>query len=176
VGSDRADKTNRPSLPFRVFRPFRGKKSSPKLVISGSELLLFANRFARFIRFSQVADPFPSFCLDRSRALLTGKQCPNLRNQFGGDGHECYVVGVARRLDVGELLILGLVFVVNDHLLYAILIPAGGKLLLTDFGFLRCLRRKAFLALPRGSYAVITNKVSGSNGIRPNLENAQSGH
>ncbi len=43
-----------------------------------------------------------------------------------------------RCLDVGELLILGLVFVVRDHLLYALLIPAGGKLLLAHFGFLRC--------------------------------------
>ena len=52
-----------------------------------------------------------------SRTLLAGKQRPNLRNQFGGDGHERYVLGLARRLDVGELLILGLVFVVRDYLL-----------------------------------------------------------
>ncbi len=69
----------------------------------------------------------------------------------------------ARRLDVGELLILGLVFVVRDQLLDALLIPARGKFLLAHFGYLRCRRRQAFLALLCGSYAVIPNTLSGSS-------------
>src|SRR4051794_17297479 len=96
-----------------------------------------------------------------SGTLLAGKQCPNLRDQFRRDGHERNVRGLARRLDVSELLILGLALVVGDQLLYAFLIPARWKGLLAHFGFLRCRRRKAFLAFPSGSYAVITNTLSG---------------
>jgi hypothetical protein len=83
----------------------------------------------------------------RLRTLLAGEQRPNLRDQFCRDGHERDVLALARRLDVGELLILGLVFVVRDELLDALLIPSGGEFLLAHFDFLRCRRRKALLAL-----------------------------
>ncbi len=48
----------------------------------------------------------------------------------------------------------------RDDLLDALLIPARGIFLIVHFGFLRCRRRKACLALPRGSHAVITKTLS----------------
>src|SRR5438128_586224 len=72
-----------------------------------------------------------------SRTLLAGKQRTNLGNQLCRDRHQRNVLGLARRLDVGKLLVLGLAFVMRDQLLYALLIPARGKFLLAHFGFLR---------------------------------------
>src|SRR5262249_49337819 len=96
------------------------------------------------------------------RTLLAGEKRSDLGHEVRGDRHQRDVLRLARRLDVGKFLILGLVLVMGDEVLDALLIPPRGELLFAHFGFLLCRRRKALLAFPCGSYAVITKTLSGS--------------
>jgi len=86
-----------------------------------------------------------------SRALLLCEQGSDFGNKLRGDCHERNPLILQRCLDLDELLVLRLAFVVSEDLSDPILVPAGWKLLLPHLGFLRCRRRNAFFALPCSS-------------------------
>ena len=81
-------------------------------------------------------------------ALLPREQCSDFGDEFRGDCHQRHPLTLQCCLDLDELLVLGLAFVVSEDLSNPILVPAGWKFLLPHLGFLRRRRRNAFFALP----------------------------
>jgi hypothetical protein len=57
--------------------------------------------------------------------LLASKQRPHFWDELAGDRHQGDVLGLARRLDFGKLLVFGLVLAIRDYVLHTLLIPVG---------------------------------------------------
>jgi len=107
--------------------------------------------------------PFHSICRRVRPRLAFGDELANRRDQFLWNFHNRLSSIFECRFVLGHRLFFRLLFIVREHAANSLLIPASREIaLLHLLPFRRRRRRYGINGLPRRSYAVITNTLSGS--------------